>query len=440
MTLGSGRAGRLLPILLAAILCFLLSTTYSAPLPAQPKVAQTDTAAPSTALIAPPPPPRDPYTPQVPPQAIAYQRKGYALALFGLCWNLLGLWTLLQSGLAARLRDAVARRFPAWPPPPSFRAVALYFLGFTLFVQLWRLPIGLARLALEHQYGFARQGVGGYLADEALDTLFALLAIPLVWGGYRLYARSPRHWWQWLWAALIPLIFLVIVLQPLVIAPAYNRYTPLAPGPLRDKILALAAKAGITAGSVFVENTSRRTNHVNAYVYGLGPTTRIVLNDTALRLLPEDQLLAMVGHEMGHYVEGHIWFGFLGAALGAGVFLWLTARLLPWLALRKAARWRIRGVGDLAALPLVYLVMSAFLLAQSPLEAAISRYQEHRADAFGLRITGLSDATARLFVGFAERDYSDPDPPTLLHFWFGSHPTLTERIAFARSYRTEVRH
>src|SRR5581483_2652561 len=154
MTLGSGRAGRLLPILIAAILCFLLCTTFRGPLPAQPKVAQTDSNAPSTALIAPPPPPRDPYTPQVPPQAIAYQRKGYALALFGLCWNLLGLWTLLQSGLAARLRDAVARRFPAWPPPPSFRAVALYFLGFTLFVQLWRLPIGLARLALEHQYGF----------------------------------------------------------------------------------------------------------------------------------------------------------------------------------------------------------------------------------------------------------------------------------------------
>src|SRR5262249_22808135 len=109
MTLRSGWASRLLPILLAAILCLLLCTTFSAPLPAQPKVAQTDTDMPPTALIAPPPPPRDPYMPQVPPQAIAYQRTGYALALFGLCWNLLGLWTLLQSGLSARLRDAVSR-------------------------------------------------------------------------------------------------------------------------------------------------------------------------------------------------------------------------------------------------------------------------------------------------------------------------------------------
>ncbi len=92
-------------------------------------------------------------------------------------------------------------------------------------------------------------------------------------------------------------------------------------------------------------------------------------------------------------------------------------------------------MGDLAALPLFYLILSLFMVIQSPIQAAMSRYMEHRADAFGLRITHLNDAMARLFVGFAERDYSDPDPPRLLQFWYGDHPTLKERIDFALRYK-----
>ncbi len=185
-----------------------------------------------------------------------------------------------------------------------------------------------------------------------------------------------------------------------------------------------------------MEDTSRRTRHVNAYVTGLGPSTRIVLNDTALQTLPPDQgLLAMMGHEMGHYVEGHIWVGFATGALGAGVFFWLLSRLLPWAAHRGGGRWRLHGPGDLATLPLVLLLASLFLLAQAPVASGISRALERRADAFGLRVTGRNEATARLMVGFAERDFSDPDPPFLFHLWFGSHPTLSERIAFALRHK-----
>lgn len=381
------------------------------------------------------------YTPHIPPQAIAYQRAGYALGFFGLFWGLFGLWLLLRSGLSVGFRERVYRWIGRPAPEgsgPPFRAIALYFLLFTLFVHLWRLPVGVAGIALEQHFGFAPEGIGRYgryLADVGLSSLFSLAAIPLVWAGYWLLARFPHRWWLWLWGGLVPLIFAVIVLQPILIAPAYNHYTPLPPGPLRTQILALAAKAGIHGGSVFVEDTSARTRHVNAYVYGLGPTTRIVINDTALQQLPEDQILAMVGHEMGHYVEGHIWFGFAGAVVGAGIFLWLAARILPWAVRQGRKRWGLQGMGDLAALPLFYLILSLFMVIQSPIQAAMSRYMEHRADAFGLRITHLNDAMARLFVGFAERDYSDPDPPRLLQFWYGDHPTLKERIDFALRYK-----
>src|SRR5262249_42326090 len=157
-----------------------------------------------------------------------------------------------------------------------------------------------------------------------------------------------------------------IVLQPVVIAPLFNRYTPLAPGPLRSHILELAAKSGIASSRVFVEDTSRRTSHVNAYVVGLGPSTRIVLNDTALQQLPEDQLLAMLGHEMGHYVEGHIWIGFCSGALGAGLLLYLMARILPWAVQRYGLSWEVRGLRDIASLPLILLVVYLLQLAQDP--------------------------------------------------------------------------
>ncbi len=382
--------------------------------------------------------PRDPYSPRVPVRAIAYQRAAYTLGFFGLAWSAAGLILLLRTRASARLRTGVYRalRLPVAPDhAPPFRATLVYYAIYSLLLTVWASPVGLARLALEHHYGFSRQGVGGYLSDVGLGWGLGLLAAPLYAGGYWLAARLQSRWWLVVWGLLIPLLTFEIVLQPVVIAPLFNRYTPLAPGPTRDHILTLANRAGIRGGRVFVEDTSRRTRHVNAYVTGVGPTTRIVLNDTALQTLPEDQLLAMMGHEMGHYVEGHLWVSLATSVLGAGVFLLLASRLLPWLTARFGRRAGVYGVLDLAALPLLSLLILAFLFAQSPIENALSRYQEHRADAFGLRLTHLNDPMARLFVRFAERDFSDPQPPALIQFWFGSHPPLADRIAFARAYR-----
>lgn len=433
--------------LLLAVLLILLLSASRLTCRSQQRPAPSPPSKPSLS-----PEQHDPYKPYLPPRAYAYHRAGRVLFFVSLGWSLLGYLLLLRTGISARLRDlaerllstnqrtAIRQLSPDDTAPgraPPFRVTAAYYCGYTLFWLLWGMPIGLCSLAIEHQYGFSNQSVWGYLQDSLTNTGVGLLMIPVIWGGYWLYARSPRRWWLWAWAALVPLIFFAIVLQPVVIAPLYNHYTPLAPGPLRSHILDLAAKSGISEARVYVEDTSRRTSHVNAFVVGLGPSTRIILNDTALQKLPQDQLLAMLGHEMGHYVERHIWYGFLSAALGSGFLLWLMALILPRAAQRWKAAWRLRSLRDIASLPLVMLVVFLLRLAQDPIANAESRYLEHRADAFGLRVTHLNDATARLFVGFAERDFSDPDPPVLMHFWFGTHPTLSERIVFAREYKDE---
>lgn len=314
-----------------------------------------------------------------------------------------------------------------------------YYALFTLLMLLWRLPIGLIGLAIETRFGFSHEPVVMYLRDALVRCAVGWSSVPLIWLVYLLYVADPRRWWLKCWAVVAPLTLLSVMAYPIVVSPLFNRYTPLTPGPLREQILELAATAGIHNGRVLVEDTSRRTSHVNAYVIGLGPSTRIVLNDTALNQLPPDEILAMMAHEMGHYSERHVLIGAIAGAFGSGLILALLARTVPALVLRFRSALRVRGVEDLAALPLVVMLLYALNLAGQPIASGISRAIEHRADLYGLRAAGLSDATARLMIGFVEHDLPDPDPPALVQLWFGTHPTIRERIALARSWKAEKR-
>ncbi len=364
-----------------------------------------------------------------------YQHTQYALGFAAEIWQLTGYWVLIRSGLSARFRSALCRRLGLSEPrsfsaPPLLLTTFCYF-AITLWVLIWSTPIRFAVLALEHRYGFSNQSILGMLGDSLTQSAISFCGIPILYGVYKIAAHTPKRWWLWLWGIGIPFLFFQIVLTPILIAPLFNRFTPMPPGHLKESILALAGKSGISGAHVFVIDTSRRSTHVNAYVAGLGPTTRIVLNDTALQILPEDQILAMLGHEMGHYVEGHIWVQFAGGCIGLGIFLYLAFKLLPAIVEKKRLIWKYSNILDPAALPVILLFISLFTLIQAPIENAESRYLERRADAFGLKITHLNEPMARLFVGFVERDFSDPDPPALIQFWFGSHPPIRERIATA---------
>lgn len=371
------------------------------------------------------------FVPKVPPQAIAYQRAHTLNGLCSLLWNLLGLFLFVTCGGAAKLRDRFAVTRNSTDKPPRMLPLLIYFAAFVLLLTVWRLPFSLVRYGIELHFGFARQSLPAFLLDIAKGKIFDLVMVPVLWLGYRFVAKVGASWWRGMSLALVPLLLFQSVLSPVLVAPLFHTYTPLETGKTRTQLLDLAAKAGITDGRIFVENTSIRTKHVNAYVVGVGPSTRIVLNDTALQTLPDDQLYAMMAHEMGHYVEGHLWVNFASSVLGATAFLFAISRLLPFLIARYGKNWRINGLFDLAGLPLLFALIAVFMLIQSPIENFESRVMERRADSFALRLTKEREPMARLFVGFAERDYSDPDPPILLHLFFGSHPTLNERIRFS---------
>ncbi len=382
------------------------------------------------ALCQSPPTPPDLVIPPVTPRAHAYHLILYTLYFAGTAWGWAGLWWFVRSGWSRRWRELAERRFRA-----PFLRVVLYYAVFSLAVLVWALPLSGAYALIEARYGFSTRTFGGWLADQARGYAVGLVFAPVVAAGYWLLRVSPKRWWLWLWAASAPWILGTPILQPVLVAPLYNDFRPMPPGPLRDRIEALARRAGIGDATILVVDSSKRTRKQNAYVTGLGPTHRIVLWDNLVRSSPPDQVEAVVAHEIGHYVLGHRWRGLLWGVLGAGVILWLLSRVLPVLIERMQARCGLEGLGDLAALPLVALVLSVMLFLQSPAEAAISRCYEREADRYELRLTGNGKAAARQFIRFVRQDYADPDPPAIALFWFYTHPPIRERVATALGQR-----
>jgi STE24 endopeptidase len=363
------------------------------------------------------------------PRINAYNRFWYILYFAGFAWELLGLALLVRLRVGPRLRDWLEKKTRF-----SLLQAAGIYAVISLFLMVWNLPPGAYAYLHERVYSFATLTPALWLMDHGRAYLFSLLHIPAVWIGYWLLSRQPKRWWLWLWLASIPWQVAMIVFWPVVVAPTYNRFVPLQNRELRDKLLAEASKAGIEGARVFQVDISKRTTKLNAYVTGVGPTKRIVLWDTTLKSLSEDEILAIMGHEMGHYVLGHVWWRFGEGVVGAFILLWLLHKLLPWLVRVWGRHYGVRDVADMGGLPLAMFALQLMLFFQTPAEAALSRWHEHEADHYGLQLTHKNEAMARAFITFVTHDYSDPDPPAFLVYWFYSHPPLRERVDFALNY------
>jgi Zn-dependent protease with chaperone function len=231
------------------------------------------------------------------------------------------------------------------------------------------------------------------------------------------------------------LIILGVVITPLIIDPLFNEFIPLRDPVLRQDLLNEAARAGIEGSRVYQVNKSKQTKTMNAYVTGLGPSKRIVLWDTLLAKLDHDEILAVMGHEMGHYVLHHIWKGMaFGIGLSAFVFF-IGQKIFERGLARSGTRWGIVDRSDPAALPWLLLVGAIIGFLLSPITSGYSRMIEHSADKFGLELTHLNEPMASSFVKFAEDSKHDPNPPRFIEWWRYSHPSDQRRIDFALTYR-----
>jgi Zn-dependent protease with chaperone function len=394
--------------------------------------AMADSAAATTA-----PPPRDLLAEvhsQFTPENRAYSRTRVVLAVVEPIYTVLLALLLLFSGLSSRLRDLAERAGRL-----RYLHVLVYLALFTLVTFLLTLPLTwYGGYALEHQYGLSRQSLGQWFLDELKGEGFDLLffgVVPLVALAYRAFERAPRTWWLWVGLGTIPVTVIGVLIGPLVVEPAFNKFTPLHDAVLRQQILDLAARADIPARKVLESDMSSKTSKLNAYVSGFGASQRIVLWDTTLERMKPDEILFVMGHEMGHYKLGHIWKGIAWASAGGFALFFLAGFLMRFSLERFGERWGVRALHDIASLPLVLAVLVVLSIVAQPISNKISCDIEHEADVFGLELTRTNDAAARAFLKLAEDNRSDPEPSAVVKVMLYDHPPLGERIRFALDYR-----
>jgi STE24 endopeptidase len=253
---------------------------------------------------------------------------------------------------------------------------------------------------------------------------------------YWLIKRYEKRWWLYAWMLSIPFTIFLYFIQPVVIDPLYNKFYPLQDEALKEKILSIADKADIPAENVYEVNMSEKTNALNAYVNGIGSNLRIVLWDTTLNKLTDNQVLFVMAHEIGHYVMNHLYWNLISSVVLSFLGLWIGSRIYRSWVDKYGRRWGIKGMGDLAALPVLLLIFSLLSFAVSPLENAVSRKAERDADQYAIQMTKNPEAAVGAFQELATVSLSEVNPPKIVKWFLYGHPTMLERIHFLDSYMT----
>jgi STE24 endopeptidase len=368
---------------------------------------------------------------EVTPAMERHTRIEHVLYFAGQGWGAAVLLLILATGISRRLREFAAR-IGRWP----FVVSMIYFALFAVVTTLLSFPFDYyAGFAVPHQFDLSSQSFAGWLID-ALKMLGVGIVLGAPVAALALFAiRRFRRWWLVLWLGSVPLLLAGIVIWPLFVDPLFNQFVPLRDPALRGRLLEEAARAGIAGGRVYEVDKSKQTKEMNAYVTGLGPSKRIVLWDTLLQKLTPDEIVAVMGHEMGHYVLNHLWKGFAFTLAVSFVVFLAGYRVARWSVARFGTRWGFGVPSDPAALPLLLLVLTVITFLLSPAISGFSRWEEHEADQFGLELTHLNEASATSFIKFAEDSKVDPYPNRFIEWWLYSHPPLGRRVEFALHYR-----
>jgi STE24 endopeptidase len=372
-------------------------------------------------------------------KAIAYSRTGYSVYFASVLWGIVVLALLLKTKTVAKLRD-----FAEGQSKNFCLQAVLFVVPLSLLLGVLELPIRIYWHHLSLRYEQSIQGwsswiwdwTKGELLEAGLGILIAMLLVAMIrW--------KPRTWWLYFWAAAAPLSAFLVFVSPWVIDPMFHAFRPLGETHLElvQAIGKLTAHAGVPvpADKMFLMEASKKTNQLNAYVTGFGASKRVVVWDTMISNSNRDELLAVVGHELGHYALGHVVKGFAYGVIGSFFGLCVAYLALQWSLKRWGTAWDVHGQGDWAAVAVLLLIANLTSFVSEPIGNGISRMQEHAADVYSLEVIhGIvpdgAEAAAHSFQVMGEHDLADPNPPALIKFWLYSHPPLGDRVSFAHNY------
>jgi STE24 endopeptidase len=363
----------------------------------------------------------------------SYFEGGYVLTLVDALYAIVVSALLLWSRVSAAIRNFAQARTRS-----RFWQVPIYVAIYTIAVTVLTFPLTLYEgFIREHAYGMSNQDFMGWFSDFGKGFGINVIASMLVLAVIYAVIRAARETW-WLWGTLVIIGFTALgsLIFPVFIAPVFNDYTPLKDGPLRSQILSLARANGIPATNVYEFNASKQTKRISANVSGFAGTTRISLNDNLMnRSKDSREILAVLGHEMGHYALGHnytglTWFGlvfFVGFAFVNFGFRFLTSLF--------GGNWDVRTIDDPAGLPVIMALASLFFLLATPVTNTITRTFEAQADIFGVNAARQPDAFAEATLQLSE--YRKLDPSPWEEFVFYDHPSGRSRISMMMRWKAE---
>jgi STE24 endopeptidase len=362
----------------------------------------------------------------------AYFEGGYWLQLWDFLATVVVMWLMLRFGWSARMRN-LAERLVRFRPLQT----AVYWVQFFVLASLLTFPLTVYEgYFREHRYGLSNQTFGAWMRDQMVGLLVglvlgAILMVPL----FGLVRRLGKSWWVWGAAVAIVFSAFLDLIAPVYLAPLFNKYKPLEDARIRDPILSMARANGIPATDVYEFDASRQSNRVSAYVGGFAGTLRISLNDNLLKRCTLPEIETTMGHEMGHYVLNHIYKGLVMTGVLIVIGFALLNWGINWSLARWGEKWQVRGITDVAVLPLAAIVLSSYFFVLTPVTNTITRTMEFEADMYGLNAAQQPDGEANVDMLLGE--YRKLDPGPVEEFIFFDHPSGRTRITAAMCWKAE---
>jgi STE24 endopeptidase len=358
-------------------------------------------------------------------QAAAYTTGNHWLMLGGLIVSVIAAWLLIRSGVLVRVSNSLAQR-------SFFTRCFCICAAFIVLSSIVELPWSLyANWWRETQYGRTSQPLSDYLGQSgiALATNAILMGLFLT-GVYALIRRMGKLWWLWSGGLTAGFFAALLLLGPIFIEPMFNDYQPIPEGEVKDAVEAMAVEANIPLDRIFMYDGSRQSNNFTANVSGIGASARIAISDVALDEASLDEVKAVTGHEVGHYMLGHVW-----DIVGALTVIVMVSFLLADRLFKPVARFfgADEDIGNPTGLPVLLVIVGLLMTLAQPLTNTLSRHNETEADQYSYATVNLPDAMASALVKTAE--YRNPRPGKLEEVLFYTHPSVERRVRMAMEWK-----
>ncbi|MEZ4972419.1 MAG: M48 family metallopeptidase [Cyclobacteriaceae bacterium] len=361
----------------------------------------------------------------------SYFEGGYWLILWDLLYGLAVAWIFMSKGLSQRLKSIATKAKNV--NVQNFIYVALYFIA--AYVLSYPLNI-YENFFREHQYDLSNLSFGGWMGEEFKGLLVSIILGSLLTVGiYSAIRRLKENWWKWAGGFSFVILFFLILIAPVFISPLFNTYTPLTDAKVKEAILSMARANSVPVDNVFQFDASKQSDRISANVSGIGNTIRISLNDNLLNRCTPEEVKAVMGHELGHYVLNHVYESLVYFTviifIGFGFVHWSFKKVVT----RWGGNWSSKEIGDIATFPLFVALFSVYFVLARPAINSIIRTNEQEADVFGLNASREPDGFASVAMKLSE--YRKINPGPLEEILLFDHPSGRTRVLTAMKWKAE---